>query len=164
MMKEKRKNPRSDALLAVDYSETPETVHLFYETRNISRDGAFVVTDNPLSQGSKIELVLSLVSFSSPESAKAPKQIVVHGKVARVQPSTDPLNPSASGMGIEFVDMNDKTWDLIHHYLQREKDQKILKLSVIKESKSTPDQLREIQATQKKLKKEFEMFWKDVTK
>jgi len=109
--KDKRRSPRASIKARVDYEIESEDTFLFEYTTNLSRDGIFLQTNNPLEP----DTVLSL-RFNVPESNRV---IEVQGKVIWVnefRPKGENLNP---GMGIQFIDLSDDDKDLITKLIKK---------------------------------------------
>ncbi|MCU0698717.1 MAG: TIGR02266 family protein [Myxococcaceae bacterium] len=77
---------------------------------NISRGGIFINTRNPLSVGSVVRLIISLPDAAFPFD--------LTGRVIRVQPH-DPQSDQMSGMGIEFIDVDDEKRARLERFVDR---------------------------------------------
>jgi type IV pilus assembly protein PilZ len=77
---------------------------------NISRGGIFINTRNPLSVGSVVRLIISLPDAAFPFD--------LTGRVIRVQPH-DPQSDQTSGMGIEFIDVDDEKRARLERFVDR---------------------------------------------
>lgn len=66
---------------------------------NISHGGIFINTRNPLAVGSVVKLIVSLPDAAFPFD--------LTGRVIRVHPY-DPKSSGTSGMGLEFIDVDDE--------------------------------------------------------
>jgi uncharacterized protein (TIGR02266 family) len=77
---------------------------------NISRGGIFINTRNPLEVGTTVRLIISLPDTAFPFD--------LSGRVTRVN---HPHNPSnhVSGMGIEFLDVEDEKRERIERLVER---------------------------------------------
>src|SRR5712692_8952289 len=77
---------------------------------NISRGGMFINTRNPLAVGTTVRLIISLPDTAFPFD--------LSGRVTRVN---HPHNPSnhVSGMGIEFLDVEDEKRERIERFVER---------------------------------------------
>jgi uncharacterized protein (TIGR02266 family) len=77
---------------------------------NISRGGIFINTRNPLEVGTTVRLIISLPDTAFPFD--------LSGRVTRVN---HPHNPSnhVSGMGIEFLDVEDDKRERIERFVER---------------------------------------------
>jgi len=77
---------------------------------NISRGGIFINTRNPLAVGTTVRLIISLPDTAFPFD--------LSGRVTRVN---HPHNPSnhVSGMGIEFLDVEDEKRERIERFVER---------------------------------------------
>ena len=94
---DRRKSPRSEAVIPVDYS----AVDVFFSefTTNINEGGMFVVTDQP----HPVETLVTL-RFRLP-GGEEPCEVV--GRVVWVRHQADDEGPR--GMGIEFETLDDQT-------------------------------------------------------
>ena len=88
--KSKRKAPRAAIEIRVDYQHSGKLVSEF--TRDVSRGGLFIKTDNPLEVGHRCRLALTFPNRSEPVS--------VGGVVRRIISATGEGQP---GMGIGFL-------------------------------------------------------------
>jgi uncharacterized protein (TIGR02266 family) len=77
---------------------------------NISRGGIFINTRNPLPVGSVVRLIISLPDAAFPFD--------LTGRVIRVQPH-DPQADQTSGMGIEFMDVDDEKRARLERFVDR---------------------------------------------
>ena len=95
---EKRTDQRAPIELRVDY----EFLNMFFQdyTKNISKGGTFVRTDNPLPLDTEFVFLLHI--------AKLDQSIKLTGKVSwRVEPS-EATEEKPAGMGISFVYRDDE--------------------------------------------------------
>lgn len=91
---ERRRSPRANLIVKVDYSTVDE---LFTEfTRDVNEGGVFIETENPRDLGSIVELRFSLPGCDD--------VIETPGTVVRV---VDGKAGEAPGMAIEFDDLGD---------------------------------------------------------
>lgn len=77
---------------------------------NISRGGIFINTRNPLPANSVVRLIISLPDAAFPFD--------LTGRVIRVQPH-DPQGEQTSGMGIEFMDVDDEKRARLERFVDR---------------------------------------------
>ncbi|MBL8921813.1 MAG: TIGR02266 family protein [Myxococcaceae bacterium] len=77
---------------------------------NISRGGIFINTRNPLPVGSVVRLIISLPDAAFPFD--------LTGRVIRAQPH-DPQADQTSGMGIEFMDVDDEKRARLERFVDR---------------------------------------------
>jgi type IV pilus assembly protein PilZ len=77
---------------------------------NISRGGIFINTRNPLSVGRVVRLIISLPDAAFPFD--------LTGRVIRVQPH-DPQSDQMSGMGIEFIDVDEEKRARLERFVDR---------------------------------------------
>lgn len=90
-----------------------EDVYQMHFSRDLSRGGVFIETDDPLPLGSRFQM-----HFEIPEHG----EIETEGEVAwmlRLQDSSADLPP---GMGVRFVDLSEKDGEVIDAFLRSEKD------------------------------------------
>jgi len=90
---ERRRSPRSDLTVRVDYSTIDELFSEF--TRDINEGGLFIETEKPSPAGTSVTL-----HFNLPGGEGA---VVATGTVVRVQPGSPGTAP---GMGIEFDELD----------------------------------------------------------
>jgi uncharacterized protein (TIGR02266 family) len=109
MINEKRKEKRIPIKLRVDYQCKDN--YLFTYSKNLSKNGIFITTKDPLSPGTKLELQFTL---SEPK-----KNINVLGEVIWINEKNknDPHNQP--GMGIKFVNLDIASKDLIEAEIKR---------------------------------------------
>jgi uncharacterized protein (TIGR02266 family) len=98
---EKRKNPRAELSLLVQYRFNTFEEFLAEYSIDISVGGMFIRTDAPRPEGSMIYLQFAL--------RDGHKLIEGLGKVVRVNPPGSPI----PGMGVEFVNLDDDSSSLI---------------------------------------------------
>ncbi|MBL8935989.1 MAG: TIGR02266 family protein [Archangium sp.] len=77
---------------------------------NISRGGIFINTREPASVGTIVRLIISLPDAAFPFD--------LTGRVIRVQPY-DPQSDQMSGMGIEFMDVDDEKRARLERFVDR---------------------------------------------
>lgn len=77
---------------------------------NISRGGIFINTREPASVGTVVKLIISLPDAAFPFD--------LTGKVTRVQ-LHDPQADQMSGMGIEFIDVDDEKRARLERFVDR---------------------------------------------
>ena len=101
---ERRKTPRSDLLVRVNYTAVDS---LFSElARNINEGGIFIESEAPQPVGTTVELEFKLPGTDEP--------LDVIGRVVRV----DHEGPDGSGMGIEFENLDVDCRDLINDVIR----------------------------------------------
>lgn len=102
-----RKVDRTQKSLSVAFKDRRSVVRAF--TGNISNEGLFIRTDNPLKKGEQFSLKLQLPDFSEPIKAKC--EVVW----AREQQEAEnrPL-----GMGVKFCELTEPHKRLLNQYLQ----------------------------------------------
>jgi Tfp pilus assembly protein PilZ len=119
-MSEKRRKERSEIKVWAN-NNTDEEIALWlgaeyikntnfkfcYSTKDISESGIFLETKTPLSIGSMVDL-----DFRFPDTDK---NVAIKGKVVRVV--TNSIN---DGMGIEFVDLEEKYKVLINKFIEKD--------------------------------------------
>ena len=93
---ERREQPRHTIRLDVNYRHGDN--YLFSRSSNLSEMGIFLVTDAPMSTGTKLELRFAVQGDDNP--------IEVMGVVVWIDPGTDGAEP---GMGIRFLDPSEDT-------------------------------------------------------
>ena len=98
---ERRRSERTDYVVRVDYKTVDELFSEF--ARNINEGGLFVETDTPPGVGCLVAL-----EFKIPGSAEP---IQVMGRVVRTSQGE---RDEASGMGIEFENLDGQSRDLIN--------------------------------------------------
>ena len=106
---EKRKFLRLPIRVRVDYWS--EETFLFEYSSNVSREGIFIQTTNPLPPSTRLRLQFSLPNVNYP--------FEVEGEVIWVnpyRPGEENINP---GMGIQFLNLKDKSKELINHLVRR---------------------------------------------
>jgi type IV pilus assembly protein PilZ len=105
---ERRKYPRVPLSLLIQYRfDTLEDFLSEYST-NISIGGMFIRTDKPKDEGTLVYL-----QFYLRDGAKLIEGL---GRVVRVNPSDD---QAAVGMGIEFVNFDEESMELIRQIVER---------------------------------------------
>lgn len=77
---------------------------------NISRGGIFINTREPASVGTIVRLIISLPDAAFPFD--------LTGRVIRMQPY-DPQSDQMSGMGIEFMDVDDEKRARLERFVDR---------------------------------------------
>jgi len=124
---DKRKHSRVKAKLVMRYRNADALVEEY--TRNISKGGLFVLTDNPYPLGSDIELTIELPDASGEIEAKA--------RVMHVVPRDESDPSSRPGMGLELTDIPAEGREIIEGYVARQ-----LKKDGASSSLDRPDQPR----------------------
>lgn len=112
--KERRKEERIPAEIEVKYSTGESFVADW--TTNISRGGMFIRTLNPLPPGTRVR-----ISFSIPESQE---EIKAEGIVRWKADPSDPV--VIPGMGIEIINMDEKSRKNLDEFLKKILQQKKL--------------------------------------
>jgi len=108
---ERRKYPRVPLSLLIQYRfDTLEDFLSEYST-NISIGGMFIRTDKPKDEGTLVYL-----QFYLRDGAKLIEGL---GRVVRVNPADTAGDQSASGMGIEFVNFDEESMELIRQIVER---------------------------------------------
>lgn len=106
---DRRDDPRAPIELKVEYRRL-NTFFADY-TRNISRGGTFIKTENPLTIGTEFIFKLQIPSLKEP--------ITLNGKVKWVVDIKDATEDSPPGMGIKFIYSNQDERDLIESKVER---------------------------------------------
>ncbi len=101
---ERRRHPRTPLHLLVQYRFNTFEDFLAEYSTNISPGGMFIRTDQPLEEGAMVYLQFSLKDGS--------RLIEGMGKVVRVNPAG--VKDRVAGMGIEFVNFDDESMELIN--------------------------------------------------
>jgi type IV pilus assembly protein PilZ len=101
---ERRKSPRSEFLVRVDYTAVDSLFSDF--ARNVNEGGIFVESQTPQPVGTTVELEFKLPGMDEP--------LEVIGRVVRV----DRDGPDGSGMGIEFENLDRGCRDLINDVIR----------------------------------------------
>ena len=108
---ERRKYPRVPLSLLIQYRfDTLEDFLSEYST-NISIGGMFIRTDQPKDEGTLVYL-----QFYLRDGAKLIEGL---GRVVRVNPSESSGDQAAVGMGIEFVNFDEESMELIRQIVER---------------------------------------------
>ena len=102
---ERRKSPRAELLVRVDYTAVDSLFSDF--ARNVNEGGIFVETKTPQPVGTTVELEFKLPEMDEP--------LEVIGRVVRV----DRDGPDGSGMGIEFENLDRGCRDLINDVIRK---------------------------------------------
>ena len=102
---ERRKSPRADLLVRVDYTAVDALFSEF--ARNVNEGGIFIETETPQPIGTTVELEFKLPGMDEP--------LQVIGRVVRV----DHEGPDGSGMGIEFENLDDDCRALINDLIRK---------------------------------------------
>lgn len=102
--RERRKSPRTDVLVRVDYQTVDELFSEF--ARNINEGGLFVETDKPPAVGTEVSLQFRIPGSDEP--------VVSSGRVVRTaEGSGDP-----PGMGIEFDELDARSRQRINELVR----------------------------------------------
>ena len=108
---DRRKYPRVPLSLLIQYRfDTLEDFLSEYST-NISIGGMFIRTDKPKDEGTLVYL-----QFYLRDGAKLIEGL---GRVVRVNSSDLPDGAAAEGMGIEFVNFDEESMELIRQIVER---------------------------------------------
>jgi type IV pilus assembly protein PilZ len=103
---ERRKTGRAELVVRVEYRTVDELFSDF--ARNINEGGIFVETDSPPEPGTRVDLQFRLPGSDTPVRAAG---MVVH--VGRDETS------EATGMGIEFEELDDPTRQRINELVRK---------------------------------------------
>jgi uncharacterized protein (TIGR02266 family) len=106
--RERRRAKRVPVEIQIQY-ETPDGFFQDY-MRNLSLGGIFIETPKPLPMNTKLKVQFSLPDMSSP--------IVAEGVVVHTLRVGQPENPSVSGMGIRFSELEPSSKEMLESYLQ----------------------------------------------
>lgn len=106
---ERRNSPRAPIELKVEYRRL-NTFFADY-TKNISRGGTFIKTENPLTINTEFIFKLKIPSLKDP--------ITLNGKVKWVVDTKDATEDSPPGMGIKFIYKNQEERDLVESKVER---------------------------------------------
>ena len=79
-----------------------------YSTKDISESGIFLETQTPLAVGTVLEL-----DFKFPDSEDT---VIIKGEVIRIVIDSDEFN----GMGIKFIDLEDKYKKMINSFVKKD--------------------------------------------
>ena len=107
--RDRRKDPRLDVTIKVDYS-TKEMFVSNYVT-NLSKGGVFIQTEAPLPIQSQINLTFTLPDFNIKIEAK--------GKVTWTYDIKKGTSSIVRGMGIKFTDLPEQHKALIEDYISK---------------------------------------------
>jgi len=105
---ERRRARRVPVEIQIQY----ETADGFFQDyiRNLSLGGIFIETPKPLPMNTKLKVQFSLPDMSAP--------IVAEGVVVHTLRVGQPKNPSVSGMGIRFSELEPSSKEILESYLQ----------------------------------------------
>ncbi|MBN2803580.1 MAG: TIGR02266 family protein [Deltaproteobacteria bacterium] len=106
---DKRNAPRAPIDLKVEYRRL-NTFFADY-TKNISRGGTFIKTDNPLKPGTEFLFKLQIPSLDEP--------IALIGQVKWTVQTDAATDDSPAGMGIKFIYKNQDERDMIETKVER---------------------------------------------
>jgi len=109
--KDARRDDRVPLKARVDYELLSEDTFLFEYTSNVSRGGIFLATRNPLPVGTQLNLRFSLPSGEG--TIETTGQVVW---VNEYKAGGKNLNP---GMGIEFLDLDERDRESINGLVKR---------------------------------------------
>ena len=106
--RERRRTRRLPVEIQIQY----ETADGFFQDyiRNLSLGGIFIETSKPLPMHTKLKVQFSLPDMGAP--------IVADGVVVHTLRVGQPRNPSLSGMGIRFSDLEPSSKEMLESYLQ----------------------------------------------
>jgi uncharacterized protein (TIGR02266 family) len=106
--RERRRTRRVPVEIQIQY----ETADGFFQDymRNLSLGGIFIETSKPLPMNTKLKVRFSLPDMSDP--------IVADGVVVHTLRLGQPKNPSVSGMGIRFSELEPSSKEMLESYLQ----------------------------------------------
>ncbi len=107
--RDRRKDPRLDVNIKVDYSTKGMFVSNY--VTNLSRGGVFIQSDDPLPLQSQINLTLTLPELHVTIEAK--------GKVTWTYDIKKGTSAIISGMGIKFTDLTAEHKALIEDYISK---------------------------------------------
>ena len=103
---ERRRSARTPVTVRIEYATVDAIFSEF--THNVNEGGLFIETDQPLDVDEQVQLV-----FRLPGSHRS---LRVRGRVAWVRPDADGV---ASGMGIEFEELDAEARSEINRVVQR---------------------------------------------
>ncbi len=106
--RERRRQRRVPVQIQIQY----ESADGFFQdyVRNLSLGGIFIETPKPLPMNTKLKVQFSLPDMNSP--------IVAEGVVVHTLRVGQPKNPSVSGMGIRFSELEPSSKETLESYLQ----------------------------------------------
>jgi uncharacterized protein (TIGR02266 family) len=104
-----RSSARIPVSLPVTYKDEKTFIKVF--TANVSEEGLFIRTDNPLEPGEQL-----LVNLRLPEREDS---MIIKCKVVWVRPKEEETSGFPAGMGIQFVDMKEKDNQILEEYVER---------------------------------------------
>ena len=103
-----RKEIRIPKTLSLSYKDEESFVNAY--TGNLSSEGLFISTKNPLKQGAHFLLKLQLPGLSDPMKIKC--------EVAWSREKAGKMNDSPTGMGVTFIEMTKKDRQVLKQYLK----------------------------------------------
>lgn len=103
-----RREPRTLKTLSVSYKDRQSFVAAY--SVNISGAGLFVKSDNPLPKGEKFLLKLQLPDLE--------QTLSIQSQVVWTQKAEDEARAGANGMGIKFLEMDEKDGLVLRRYVQ----------------------------------------------
>ncbi len=103
---DRRKSPRTDLVVRVDYSTVDELFSDF--ARNINEGGIFIETERPHEAGTSVSLQFQIPGSDEP--------VQVRGLVVR---TSDGSGDEPEGMGIEFENLDQQARQLINDLVRK---------------------------------------------
>jgi type IV pilus assembly protein PilZ len=103
---ERRKSPRADLLVRVNYTAVDALFSDF--ARNVNEGGIFIESETPQPVGTSVELEFKLPGMDEP--------LEVIGRVMRVDHDD---GPEGSGMGIEFESLDRNCREMINDVIRK---------------------------------------------
>lgn len=94
-----------------------DSVHLFAMSRDVSPDGVFVRTLDPIPAGSRVTVHLAGQELAPPGAP--PRELVLEGVVAWANPYRPGALGTEPGIGIRFVAVDDRTRDVLTQLVRR---------------------------------------------
>lgn len=111
--KEKRKDPRLDARIKVKFRTGSEFATCY--SKNISRGGIFIETEELPDPNATVELVLDL---TDPLKSEEPTELAIHGRVVRLMTVTE-NSRSIHQVAIQFIDLPPKVQIQLDKYYEQ---------------------------------------------
>ena len=107
--KANREDTRVPIQLLVDYKSDGH--YLFDFCKDLGAGGVFIQTDNPLPQGSDVDL-----TFTIPDSKET---LITKGQVIWVQKSVPDREDLAAGMGVQFSNFGKEQRSILDNFIKR---------------------------------------------
>jgi uncharacterized protein (TIGR02266 family) len=104
-----RQSPRVSKTLSLTYKDRQSFVNAY--SSNVSSGGLFVKTDNPLPKGDRFLLKLQLPDVG--------QTLSIECEVAWSRKAGDRASAGTNGMGIRFVEMDEKADQVLRGYVQK---------------------------------------------